>query len=255
MNNNIVVLKMKACNTCERELPETSEYFYRNKKNGRAFYYSVCKECKNKKYKRKQPETKVCLNCGVKIEGKRSNKKYCSRRCLVYFNKTPGYLPEPNKKAVTHECVNCRENTVKGRYRFCDKCKNLIVKRNCRACGDSFAVKIHKLNKFCSDTCRNRDTVRKRKIHDEVNDVFVSRDEVFKVESYKCKCCGCNTEKKFSYIKGTQIPKPTSPTIDHIIPLNHGGTHTLNNVQLLCYRCNNSKQDGFLDFGEQLKMF
>lgn len=246
---------MKVCNACNRNLPATFEFFHTNKKKGRVFLYSVCKECKNKKYKKKEQENTHCLYCGDKIECKRNNKKYCSRRCAIYYNKPPGYIPQHRKPQKNHECANCGECTVKGRYKYCDKCKNLSVSRNCKSCGDIFSVKIHKLNKFCSDICRNRDTVRKRKIHDEVNGVFVSRQEVFKAEGYKCKCCGCNTEKKFCYIKGTQIPKPTSPTVDHIIPLNHGGTHTLNNVQLLCYRCNNSKQDGYLDFGEQLKMF
>lgn len=35
-------------------------------------------------------------------------------------------------------------------------------------------------------------------------------------------------------------------TIDHIIPLSKGGTHTYNNVQLAHYICNSKKSDKIL---------
>ena len=36
---------------------------------------------------------------------------------------------------------------------------------------------------------------------------------------------------------------PTYPTLDHIIPLAKGGTHTWNNVQCACAMCNSEKRD------------
>ena len=36
----------------------------------------------------------------------------------------------------------------------------------------------------------------------------------------------------------------TTPTIDHVIPLSKGGTHTWGNVQLACYECNQRKGNG-----------
>ncbi|MGW1160374.1 HNH endonuclease [Streptomyces sp. NPDC002519] len=36
---------------------------------------------------------------------------------------------------------------------------------------------------------------------------------------------------------------PTSPTVDHIVPLSRGGEHSLRNAQTLCLGCNSSKQD------------
>lgn len=255
MNNITDVQKMKVCSCCEEEKPASNEYFHTNKKNGRIFLYSVCKVCKRKKYTKKNRLYNDCLYCGKSFEAIRNDKKYCSGKCATYYNKYHEYKPKPKQPQIINKCINCDEGTVKGRYKYCEKCKNKIINRNCARCNNVFSVKISKLNKFCSDKCRNKDSIRKKKIYDEMNNVFVSRKEIFIAENYKCKSCGCNTDKNFGYIKGTQIPKPTSPTIDHIVPLNHGGTHTLKNVQLLCYKCNHEKQDGFLQEGEQLKMF
>ena len=44
-------------------------------------------------------------------------------------------------------------------------------------------------------------------------------------------------------------------SLDHIIPLSQGGTHTYNNVQLAHFLCNISKRDSLLPQGEQLRIF
>jgi 5-methylcytosine-specific restriction endonuclease McrA len=36
---------------------------------------------------------------------------------------------------------------------------------------------------------------------------------------------------------------PTAPTVDHIIPLARGGSHTWDNVQLAHHLCNSLKGD------------
>jgi 5-methylcytosine-specific restriction endonuclease McrA len=45
-------------------------------------------------------------------------------------------------------------------------------------------------------------------------------------------CVGCGSTKNL--------------TIDHIIPLNRGGRHSVGNLQSLCGRCNSSKQDALM---------
>lgn len=251
MNNNTAVLELKVCSCCNEEKPATKEYFHVNKKNGRLFLYSVCKVCKRNKYTKKERQYKKCLYCKEPFEAKRADKRYCSSKC-AYDHKNS---PTSKSKREEVKCAICGERSERNRNKYCTKCKNIKVKRNCVSCNTEFDAEIYRQTKFCSDKCRNKDSIRKKKIFDEANGKFLSRKEIFSLEKYKCKNCDCTTDKTFGYIKGTLIPKPTSPTIDHIIPLNHGGTHTLRNVQLLCYKCNHKKQDGYLDLGEQLKMF
>lgn len=55
--------------------------------------------------------------------------------------------------------------------------------------------------------------------------------------SERCALCG----KKLS----GNFPELQSPTIDHIIPLCVGGTHTMDNIRILCLSCNSRRpKDG-----------
>ena len=60
-------------------------------------------------------------------------------------------------------------------------------------------------------------------------------------DKWICGICGKKVNKKLKY------PHPMSPSLDHIIPLSKGGTHTRDNVQLSHLRCNLSKGDRTLD--------
>jgi hypothetical protein len=247
---------MKVCSSCKRELPATFEYFHSNKKDGKKILYSICKDCKRGKYKQCEPMLKNCSFCGKPFQALRSTKNYCSRKCNTYANRNinfDSYKPRSSKKRK--KCPICNKEVVSSKRKYCDECKKIKLIKKCVICGEQFQTKIYNEHaKYCLK-CRNKDSIRKKKIFDEANNVYLSKAEIFQMEGYRCKHCGCNTDKKFGYIKDTLIPKPTAPTIDHIVPLNFGGTHTLKNVQLLCYKCNHEKQDGFLEEGEQLKMF
>ena len=45
-------------------------------------------------------------------------------------------------------------------------------------------------------------------------------------------CEYCHTAEQWQYVPFT---------VDHIIPLAHGGTHTLDNLALACFHCNRRK--------------
>lgn len=52
-----------------------------------------------------------------------------------------------------------------------------------------------------------------------------------------CGICGQPVDKSLKY------PHPFSPTVDHIIPCNKGGSDELDNLQLAHRRCNRLKSD------------
>ena len=67
--------------------------------------------------------------------------------------------------------------------------------------------------------------------------------ELAEIHGMTCAICGCELDADDTWIndKGYKCYGRKYPTVDHIIPLRHGGTDTLDNVQLVCKHCNSSK--------------
>ena len=49
----------------------------------------------------------------------------------------------------------------------------------------------------------------------------------------RCECCGAHEHQR-------------ALEVDHIIPMNQGGSYAISNLQALCFRCNAGKRDGCL---------
>lgn len=71
-------------------------------------------------------------------------------------------------------------------------------------------------------------------------DKTVTLPALLRRDGYECSSCGieCTKEDKRYGNVG-----PTYPTMDHIVPLSKGGSHTWDNVQVMCFSCNTAKKD------------
>jgi hypothetical protein len=63
------------------------------------------------------------------------------------------------------------------------------------------------------------------------------RLDVFERDRWTCYLCCLPTDPHASPFS------PSSPTVDHVVPLSAGGHHTMANARTACLGCNSSKQD------------
>lgn len=63
----------------------------------------------------------------------------------------------------------------------------------------------------------------------------VSPAVVFERDKWRCQLCGCRVKS------GSAGYDPGRATLDHIIPLSRGGSHTYANIQTACHLCNSKK--------------
>lgn len=173
-----------------------------------------------------------CNNCGAVIERNVTGKKLEGLRCI-------------HCEQVSKELDLRRVELIKALRTFA------IYKedKRCACCGKSF----HSLNArriYCSDTCKHTQAFRNNpKSHSYRGrcrrygvryDSSVKREKVLERDRMTCQICGkrCDPNDKRWGTLG-----PDYPTLDHIIPLAKGGTHTWDNVQCACGMCNSIKRD------------
>lgn len=105
---------------------------------------------------------------------------------------------------------------------------------------------------YCSSRCSRNENKTSSNIHerlrkhgraDEPRD-RIKLDEVIERDNGICYICGCRTTKEdFSYRRGYFTAGDAYPTIEHVVPIARGGTHTWDNVRLACLKCNREKRD------------
>ena len=157
------------------------------------------------------------------------------------------------------KCPVCneREKLEKERIKVVNVLRALAelnIDKTCPCCGKIFHSE-YQTKKFCSKKCRdkacrakkaskrNKPNANYRKRARKYGCVYekgITRLGVVKRDNYICAICGkvCNPNDKRWGTFG-----PDYPTLDHIIPLAKGGSHSWNNVQCACGECNSYKRD------------
>lgn len=66
---------------------------------------------------------------------------------------------------------------------------------------------------------------------------------VYSRDQGRCYLCGCHCSPLGHSKSRVGNSNPKRPTMDHVVPLNAGGLHNLENIALACYTCNRAKSD------------
>lgn len=167
--------------------------------------------------------------------------------------KTCGHIIERSVSAFRQKhilCEICKEECKLSEARQTLLATFLAVKdyktpKTCKTCGGVF-YSPYQTQIYCSEKCKRKakpkaSSIRKRcRKYGVYYDPTVTRQKVFERDNYVCQICGKPTDP--SDISWGTIG-PLFPTVDHIIALANGGTHTWDNVQCAHAICNSYKRD------------
>ena len=155
----------------------------------------------------------TCLQCGGSFESTHRRSRFCSPRCL-------------NKHTDAHNPKRCTEAGCDRGVRAKGLCA-MHWRRKARADGreanpawtESRKASYHKR--------------RARKVSTQVEDLRPI--DIYERDIWMCGLCLTPVDPDCLW------PDPMSPSLDHVLPLSRGGTHTYENVQLAHLTCNVSK--------------
>lgn len=162
-------------------------------------------------------------------------------------------------------CYNCLKIAREQRQADKEKEKLEIIKMNkanrqlesiqlsflvCKHCGKLF-IPINNRTTFCSKRCadrnheqkKSRQRIERAKQNGNV-DYTITLDKLIKRDNNKCYLCNgeCNLND-YTFVNNTKVAGNYYPSIDHVIPIVKGGTHTWDNIRLAHRICNSLKSD------------
>lgn len=203
-----------------------------------------------------------CLKCGQLIKRK--------GKTLLYSKINCNHLTEEQiKQRRLEKEINKTLSELSKEIKYINNRNELFEKelskiKECEYCGRIFYAKDY--NWYCSDICKANMKKEKRKARKRLREAKakkngkiewnISLEKLIQRDEGICKICGrqVDTEDYYYTDEGYFIAGENYPSIDHIIPLAKGGTHTWDNIQLAHRHCNSIKRDSIIEQEEkQLK--
>lgn len=240
-----------SCNECNFKFSISADRILRKT-------FDDCPNCKGNvnKYKCKFCSKELGYSYNGNLYGE--DKKFCSKAC--------------EKKYYTKKCINCNKEffSLYNTKTCSNICKEEIKQKNnrlkfrpkekeCKYCGNKFITEFGKSGiEYCSDKCRRKMNNKLSYRKDEREKVMrrngkydntITLSKLYKKSNGICSICGnmCDYNDYKETEEGYFISGKNYPSIDHIIPVTKGGTHTWDNVQLAHMICNSLKRDKLIE--------
>ena len=199
---------------------------------------------------------KICELCGREYWTGNGKAKYCSDECRKAAHKAkikiwadehkdyrkdwlkahPDYAKEWRAKHPNYDT----ERTRKRRG-------TVELHKTCIVCGKDFTTYYPSEVTCCADCARmwrnGHSERRLRLMRDNGNmDTTITIDKLIERDKGICYICGCKVDPDdYTVENGIKCIGKNYPTIDHVIPLSKGGTHSWDNIRLAHMVCNSIK--------------
>lgn len=188
----------------------------------------------------------VCRHCGASFPNVRGavSRQFCSHAChgaWVASNPVHGPKRPVIKTQARDRSCPCGANLPHGAF-LCVICRKERLNARFKAWRDTPEGRA----KYREKT-RNAKLRRRARKASGAAEVF-RRTDIFHRDGWVCGICGNRVDRTLKW------PDPMSATIDHILPLAKGGSHTRANVQAAHWICNVRKSDGVAGQAEQLRL-
>lgn len=215
---------------------------------------------------------KQCKCCGQFFKPKASKSVYCTNECAnrhkADLYRRPDSKMQQNKTTVNGcrkgeccrldylPCKGCKEKkpTLQKRqfcskkcqchYHYMKSCERGVRKRFkgvtiCQWCGSRRFNSVHANKMFCSAKCSSKHAKAQRRHRKKAlnSERGINWKKAVKRFGWGCACC------KIECVRPQGFNLPNEATLDHIHPIARGGSHTWDNVQVLCRSCNTRKSD------------
>lgn len=230
-------------------------------------------------YTNKKGKVRVrCMKCGHETEIGYDRAKRESFRCMkcehdeiVRRNAEKEDERKAERKAVSEKKkVEALEERKKREQQKADALNLMLTEKThkCVVCGSLFSIQdymddcslieIQHNPKYCSAECKKKHTKQEQKNYRKLNhtkkadnnrhrarkyggnyESGITLAKMIKRDGLRCALCGglCNPDDH----SWSKYSGPTYPSIDHIIPMSKGGSHTWDNVQVAHIMCNSLK--------------
>lgn len=210
--------------------------------------------------------THICYGCGktfIRPNSPKDSGKYCSHECYIrgrYGERTEPVQPEVKlcticqnvvsrraAKRCSAECDKEHKRRQARKERFCADCGKSVHKnwkRRCEECDTRHVAQNHQNNLAAL-------SARKAKFRGASTDRFgrrITLKRLLQRDGDKCAICGQKTDISADHSDNAY------PSIDHIVPVSHGGAHIWSNVRVVHRGCNTKRGNRSRDIQMALPM-
>jgi 5-methylcytosine-specific restriction endonuclease McrA len=208
---------MKTCRRCKQNKKQTE--FYKNSAMADGLQ-NYCKSCIKESRQGKKYQSDGSRSKPIVLPGH----KYC-RPCNTVKPTSEFFNSKSRSDGLADECKECRKKASM-QWKLKNPERDAELRREQQKRAKSWLKP------------NGRDYVRMRRVSRHTLGLKANRvlfSDVVARDKWVCKICGKPVDKSLAY------PDPFSPSLDHVVPVSKGGSHTLGNLQLAHLRCNLKK--------------